>query len=136
MSREQEQQEEATPVHRVLVGLVGAVCRFPRLVLAAAAVLVGLSIWIACAQLTFLTQRNDLVSPRQEHQQKWKQYLAEFGDDDDMVVVVKGQNRKEMEQALEKLAGELLDQPKLFDRIFYKVDLRSLHDRALLYLSV
>src|SRR5262249_13770442 len=65
----------------------------------------------------------------------WKQYLAEFGDDDDIVVVVKGDRKARMQDALEALAAEVRSRPELFDRLFYKVDLRPLRNRALLYLS-
>jgi hopanoid biosynthesis associated RND transporter like protein HpnN len=106
------------------------------LTLLAALALVILSAYLAATRLSFLTQRNDLVSPRQEHQQRWRQYLAEFGDDDDMVVLVKGGDRAQMTAALEYLAAELQARPQSFDRIFYKVDLSALRDRALLYLPV
>jgi hopanoid biosynthesis associated RND transporter like protein HpnN len=139
MSREQDfeaQDYRKRLIHRVQLAVVDAACRWPWLTLGVAGMLVCLSIWLACTRLTFLTQRGDLISPRKESQQRWQQYLAEFGDDDDLVVVVKGDDREEMKQALDKLALKLRAQPELFDRIFYKVDLRSLHDRALLFLPV
>src|SRR5438128_12148657 len=40
-----------------------------------------------------------------------------------------------MELALEALAHEISQRSQLFDRLFYKVDLRALHRRALLFLS-
>jgi hopanoid biosynthesis associated RND transporter like protein HpnN len=126
--------EEATVVHRWLVGLVLAVCRHPRLVLATALALALLSTWGFCTRLTYQTHRNDLVSPDKDHQQRWRSYLAEFGDDDDMVVVVQGSDRRAMKEALEQLAGRVRAQPEHFDRLFYKVDLHDLHNRALLYL--
>ena len=81
-------------------------------------------------QLKFHTQRNDLISPTKEYFQRWQQYIAEFGDDDDMVVVVEGNDRQHMELALEDLAQQVADKPELFDRLFYKVDLRSLSNRV------
>jgi hopanoid biosynthesis associated RND transporter like protein HpnN len=95
---------------------------------------VALSAFVAATRLQYKTQRNDLISPRKESQQRWRKYLAEFGDDDDMVVVVRGNDRKQMESALESLAAKVRLRPELFDRLFYKVDLRSLHNRALLFL--
>src|SRR5205823_5750143 len=41
----------------------------------------------------------------------------------------------QMVAALEDLAGQLQQHPDLYDRLFYKVDLRSLRNRALLFLS-
>jgi predicted RND superfamily exporter protein len=127
-------EEEATVVHRWLVGLVLAVCRHPRMVLATALTLAVLSTWAFCTRLTYQTHRNDLVSPNKDHQQRWRSYLAEFGNDDDMVVVVQGSDRRAMKDALEQLAARVRGQPEQFDRLFYKVDLHNLHNRALLYL--
>src|SRR5205823_5927827 len=49
--------------------------------------------------------------------------------------VVQGKERGQMVAALEDLAGQLQKHPELYDRLFYKVDLRSLRNRALLFLS-
>jgi hopanoid biosynthesis associated RND transporter like protein HpnN len=120
---------------RPLLALVSGACRWPKLVLVVALILSGLSVYASCAFLEYHTERSDLVSPRKEYQQRWKQYLAEFGDDDDIVVVVQGAKRASMEAALEALAGELQKRQDCFDRLFYKVDLRPLRNRALLFMS-
>ncbi len=135
MSTEQRQKDEVSVIPRILLGIVNTSYRYPRFVLALAALLMGLSIYLAWARLTFHTERRDLVSSRKDYQQRWQQYVDEFGDDDDMVVVVKGNNSERMKESLEKLALKLKSKPDLFDRVFYKVDLRSLRTRALLYLS-
>jgi hypothetical protein len=134
MNADSVQRREATLVRRALVGLVTVVCRRPRLVLLLALVLSGLSLHAFCTRLEYRTQRTDLVNPDKDYQRRWQQYLAEFGNDDDMVVVVQGSDRARMRAALEDLAAGVRGQPERFDRLFYKVDLRSLQDRALLYL--
>ncbi len=131
---EQVPAQEATRSRRWLVALVSAVCRFPLTVLLLSLALGGLSLLIAATKLQYFTQRNDLISPNKEYQQRWQKYLAEFGDDDDIVVVVRGHDRYQMQDALESLAARVGDKPELFDRLFYKVDLRSLRNRALLFL--
>jgi hopanoid biosynthesis associated RND transporter like protein HpnN len=119
-----------------LLALVAAVCRFPRTVLALSAALCALSLYAALFHLQYRTQRGDLISPRKECQQRWHNYVQEFGDDDDIVVVVKGPDRGRMIAALEQVADRIRGQPALFDRLFYKADLRALHDRALLMLPL
>jgi uncharacterized protein len=121
---------------RLLVSLVGVVCRLPWLVLAIAAILVGLSLFAAFTRLDYRTSRNDLINPHKDCQRRWQSYLNEFGNDDDIVVVVEGTDRLRMEQALEAVAAEVRQRPDLFDRLFYEVDLRPLANRALLYLTV
>jgi hopanoid biosynthesis associated RND transporter like protein HpnN len=116
------------------MGLVGSVCRVPWLVLGLTLILCGLAAYSSLTRLEYRTKRSDLINPHKDFQQRWQHYLTEFGDDDDIVVVVQGHDHRQMKQALEALAARVARRPDQFDRLFYKVDLRSLHNRALLYL--
>jgi hopanoid biosynthesis associated RND transporter like protein HpnN len=136
MRSEQVRAEEASWAVRPLISLVTFACRYPRGTLSAALVLVAFSLYAASTRLEYRTERSDLVSPRKGYQLRWQRYLDEFGSDDDIVAVVKGTDRSRMEQALEFLSGKIKNQPDLFDRLFYKVDLRTLHNRALLFLPL
>jgi hopanoid biosynthesis associated RND transporter like protein HpnN len=121
-------------VPRCLASLAGAVCRRPGAVLVAAACLAAASAVAFATRLEFHTQRSDLINPDRDYQERWRNYLHEFGDDDDMVVVVEGGDRGRMVAALEHLAAAVRQRPDRFDRLFYQVDLRHLRDRALLFL--
>src|SRR4051812_47572052 len=136
MNPAQAPPHEAGFVRRGLLALVGTVCRHPRTVLALSAALCGLSLYAALFHLQYRTQRSDLISPKKECQQRWNDYVKEFGDDDDIVVVVKGADRGRMKEALEQVAARVRERPALFDRLFYKADLHPLHDRALLMLPL
>jgi hopanoid biosynthesis associated RND transporter like protein HpnN len=127
---------EAGFVRRLLIALVRTVCRYPIAVLALSAALCTLSLYAAIFHLQYHTQRSDLISPHKECQQRWHDYIKEFGDDDDIVVVVKGSERGQMVAALEQVAERIGRQPTLFDRLFYKADLRALHNRALMMLPL
>ena len=134
MDSETESIEDAGWLARGLAGGVGVICRYPWIVLCAtllSCVVCGVYTW---NNLSYLTHRNDLISNKKDYLKRWHQYVEEFGDDDDMVVVVKGGDRARMEQALDELAGEIGKRPESFERLFYKVDLRPLHGRALLFL--
>lgn len=123
--------------HRLMVWLVGAACRHPVLVLIIAVVLCGISLYTSFTRLEYRTERSDLISPRKDYQQRWRQYLAEFGDDDDIVVVVQGRgpaDRDAMVRSIETIAARLAQQPERFDRLFFKADLCGLRSRALLLL--
>src|SRR5438132_12469285 len=100
MEPEQYHSDEAPFAHRVLIGLIPGVCHYHRLVLTAAFLLAAIS---ACAIYTCLeyhTRRNDLINPNKDYQQRWQQYISEFGDDEDIVVVVQGSDRERMREAL------------------------------------
>ena len=133
MNLEQPPPGETNVVARILVALVATVCRFPRIVLGISFFLCAVSAF-AATRLEYHTSRNDLISPKKEYQQRWQAYLNEFGDDDDIVAVVKGKDHARMRAALEEVAAKVHEKPQLFDRLFYKVDLRSLRNRALLFL--
>lgn len=132
MQTEREQGTHGTLLQRLLGGLVAVTYRRPWLVLAVSLALCVVSVVYSSTHLTFRTQRSDLISPDKDYQKRWRAYLAEFGDDDDMVVVVKGDDRAQMRAALDTLAVRVAAEPELFDRLFYKVDLRPLAKRALL----
>jgi hopanoid biosynthesis associated RND transporter like protein HpnN len=120
---------------RTVISLVGWVLRHPRMVIAFALVLTFAAVQVAYARLEYHTQRNDLLSPDKPCQQRWQKYLDAFGDDDDLVVVVEGHgNRREMIEAVEAVAERVKLRPDLFDRVFYRVDLRHIRDRAILHL--
>jgi hopanoid biosynthesis associated RND transporter like protein HpnN len=136
MTPDQLSPPETTPVRRWLLTLVDAVCRHPRLVLAVSLLLCGFSIFAACTRLQYHTSRSDLISPRKGYQQRWQRYLAEFGDDDDIVVVLKGNDPARLTTAIEAIADRIRQKSDLFDRLFYKADLRKLRNRALLFLPL
>ena len=119
---------------RVIVAAVGWITRHPWAVLAGCLALVGAAVHVAYDRLEYHTQRNDLLSADKPCQKRWQRYLDAFGDDDDMVVVVEGADRERMKAAVEAVAAGVRRRPDLFDRVFYRVDLRNLHDRALLFL--
>ncbi len=129
---------EHDPEAALVPRLVAAGARFgfgyPRTVLALTALSCALAIGYSSTCLTYEVHRNDLIGKNREYFKRWDQYVREFGDDDDMVVVVQGTRRATMVAALEDLAGEIGKRPELFDRLFYKADLRGLRNRALLFL--
>ena len=128
-------EQGPTIVHRCLAGFVDRVCGHPKLVLTMALVAASLAIALAWTHLQYRTGRDDLMSADKQCQKRWRHYLAEFGEDEDMVVVVRGRDQQQIKDALEAIAGRLQQNPHLFDRLFYKVDLRPIHSRALLFLG-
>ena len=135
MDSESERNQEERLLPRALACAVGVVCRYPWTIL----VLTCLSC-VSCAaytwtNLTYLTHRTDLISSNKDYLKRWRQYVEEFGDDEDMIVVVRGDDRVRMVTALDELADKVAQRPDSFERLFYRVDLRPLNSRALLFLT-
>src|SRR5438552_217577 len=134
MRTEQEQPHEDGIIPRLLSALATLGCRHPWWFVAAIAVSCLFCLVYTSQKLTYETRRDDLHGPDKEYFKRWQKYVVEFGDDDDMVVVLKARGKPQMIEAIEELASEIEQHPDLFDRLFYKVDLRSLRNRALLFL--
>jgi hopanoid biosynthesis associated RND transporter like protein HpnN len=129
-----EHKHDGGALTQILV-LVARTCgRYPRLVLGAVALSCVLAIACTSLRLHYQTHRNDLISKNKDYYQRWTKYIKEFGDDEDLVAVVEGTDRTQMIGALEAIAERVAAEPYLFDRLSYKVDLRHLRNRSLLFL--
>ncbi len=136
-----KETEQLNRTQRVFATMVKGITRYPRLLLLICSGLFIASIDLSCNRLGYHTQRDDLMSVEKDCQKRWHQYIHEFGNDDDMVVVVEGHQldqqlkQKRMIEALEAIGKAFAAQPSLFDRIFYKIDLTKLQPRQLLLMS-
>jgi uncharacterized protein len=117
-----------------MVRFVDVVCRRPITVLILSGLLAVAGTYAFCTRTEYYTRRSDLASPDKDYQRRWRAFVSEFGDEDDLVVVVRGSDKTKMAEAVDDLARSLADKPELFDRLFSKADLTGLKNRALLYL--
>src|SRR6185369_12599563 len=106
----------------------------PATVLVGACALALLAIAVTVNGLTFKTSRLDLLNPRSEYNQRWLAYLSEFGNRDDACVVVRAERKADLTAAIDDLAGQIRQENKLFDSVFYRRDLSRLKSKALHYL--
>src|SRR6185295_7651542 len=96
MATEQGQPHDDGVVPRCLAGLAAISCRRPWLFVTGVTLSCLVCLLYTWSNLTYQTQRNDLHGQDREYFKRWQKYVAEFGDDDDMVVVVKGQNKQRL----------------------------------------
>lgn len=111
------------------------VLQSPHLVLAMAAVLSVFSVYLTMTRLGYLTSRQDLLNPNSEYSQLWVEYIREFGDDDDAVVVVEGPSREVLVPVLEELTNVLDKHDQLFHSVLHEVDLEKIRAKGLHYLE-
>jgi hopanoid biosynthesis associated RND transporter like protein HpnN len=109
--------------------------RYPWTVLLSSLALFAVSLLAAAALLEFQTDREDLISSRDELHEIQQRYLDEFPAADDVVVMVKGGDAARREGFVDTLAGLLLEHPQHFQAVFPRVELPFLKSRALLFLS-
>jgi uncharacterized protein len=99
--------------------------------LAAAAASVA---WTA-GNLGYKVSRTDLLDPDSDYNKLWIDYIREFGEDDDAVIVVEGPSRADVIPVLEELSREVAGQSDLFRSVLHEVDLSQIRSKGLHYLS-
>lgn len=117
---------------------LGAGCelavRRPWAVIGAAVALACVALLITGLKLGYRTSRLDLVGAESEFDKIWRNYIAEFGGDDDAVIVVEGAGPEAVKPAMRDLAQQLAQQPRHFENILHEVDLAPLRAKGLYYL--
>ncbi len=135
MTAERTPQSDQHLLSRPLRWLTGKVLRTPRLTLLFAALSVAASVWYTSDHLGFRTGRLHLLNPESSFNQLWLEYIEEFGDEDDVVIVVRASSAEEVIPAVEQIADRLALEPDLFVNSLHKVDLSGLQGKGLHYLS-
>ena len=111
-------------------------CKRPLLTAAFALGLAGLGLVYTFHALAFNTDALDLLPPGQRYVALYREYSRDFGELDDIVVVVQGRTVEESKAYAARLVRELLNGPIGFHRLAYRIDPKQFEGRALLYLSV
>jgi hopanoid biosynthesis associated RND transporter like protein HpnN len=118
------------------MAVTALVLRFPvATVLLSVLLAVGAIGW-AGHSLSLRNSRADLLNPNSAYHHRWLEYVNEFGDQDDVLLVVHGKDRAAVVPVLDELALMLEHQPKLFRSVFHKVDLARLRAKGLYYLDL
>ncbi len=108
---------------------------FPVTTLALMLGLAGVACYLTATRLGYQTSRMDLLDPKSNYNQLWTEYIDEFGDEDDAVVVVEGAGREQVVPVLEELSAALAREDRLFHAVLHEVDLGKIRSKGLHYLS-
>jgi len=85
--------------------------------------------------LVFRTSRDDLISTKEAYVQVYKAYQREFGDRDDVVIVVHAPRLQRAKEFARGLAERLEGDPAAAREVLYRIDPEAFRGRALLYLK-
>ena len=120
---------------RGLVAWTHACLRWPLAIVIAAILSAGLAgLWTA-RHLGYKVSRVDLLDPESEYNKLWIDYIHEFGEDDDAVVVVEGRVREDVIAVLEEVSREVAREGDLFRSVLHEVDLSRIRAKGLHYLA-
>ncbi|MBI4610489.1 MAG: MMPL family transporter [Candidatus Rokubacteria bacterium] len=120
---------------RLLRRVVRVACERPALTVVLSLALAGGGIAYALSAITFKTSTLHLLPPGQRYATLYRQYADDFGELDDIVVVVQGSTVDESKAYAARLVRELRTSPIRFQRVAYRIDPKRFEGRALLYLS-
>jgi hopanoid biosynthesis associated RND transporter like protein HpnN len=108
---------------------------YPWPTLACAALAALLCLVYTSQNLEYRTSRLDLLNPETDYNRLWIEYLEEFGDADDAVIVVQGPDRQSVVPVLQSLSRAIVREDEHFHAVLHEVDLRKIRSKGLHYLS-
>jgi len=120
---------------RVLGRLVRAACAVPSVTVALGVLLAGLGVWYALTTLAFATSNRALLPQHEPYIERYVEYDREFGELDDLVIVVEARSLPEAKVYASRLVRELREQQVPLRRVAYRIDPQQFEGRMLLYLS-
>ncbi len=136
MSAEGMPRDEPSFLARPLAFSTRLVVRFPVPIVVGAVVAAVLAMLLTATRLGFRTSRLDLLNPESSYNQLWIEYINEFGEEDDAVVVVEGPRRQEVVPVLTEISRRLGREDRLFHAVLHEVDLSKIRSKGLYYLPL
>ena len=128
-------QADPSWMSRPLEQLTRAVVRFPVFTLLLAGAALSAAAWLTVTKLGFRTSRAELLNPASDYNRRWLEYTKEFGDKEDVVVVVEGDDRDRIVPALDEMCRQLERRNDLFGAVMHETDAPKLRAKGLYYLK-
>src|SRR6185436_5892539 len=120
---------------RVLRRLVRLSCRRPGVTVAISLLLAAAAIAYTAHALTFKTSTRALLPQDAGYVLRYAEYAKEFGELEDIVVVVEAGSFEGARAYAARLTEELKQAKVKFERVAYRIDPKRFEGRQLLYLS-
>ncbi|MDO5554389.1 MAG: MMPL family transporter [Planctomycetia bacterium] len=130
-----EQDRDVTFMTWPLRALTRLVLAWPVFFLTLALALAAAALFFTATDLTLKTSRLDLINPKSEFNQLWLDYLEEFGDADDLVIVAECTNPEKVIPVLDDVGAELKKYPDLFRSVLDCVDTTPLVRKGLHFIT-
>ena len=120
---------------RLLRRLVRVSCRRPYLTVGLSLALAVLGVAVTVHGLRFKTSGRDVLPQNAGYVQRYVEYKRDFGELEDIVVVVEARTFEAAKAYAVRLVQELRAAPVKFPRASYRIDPKRFEGRQLLYLS-
>jgi len=116
--------------------LFSLAARWPWLVVLVALVLSGLSIWYTSARMEFLTGRDQLMPANTPFNRDYQAYRAEFGDPEDIVVVIESADSERAGAFGKRLYDAFASDKQHFSEVFYPYALPFFQKNGFLFMPL
>jgi predicted RND superfamily exporter protein len=120
---------------RLLRQLVRLACRRPVLTVLLSVLLAVAGIAYTLHALTFMTSGRDTLPQNAPYVKRYVEYARDFGELEDIVVVVEARSFEGAKAFAARLVSELRASPVKFERVAYRIDPTQFEGNQLLYLS-
>jgi len=120
---------------RGLVAWTRVCLRLPMVVVMGAVLSAAAAGLFTAQHLGYKVSRVDLLDPKSDYNKLWIDYIREFGEDDDAVIVVEGTSRSGVIAVLEELSREVARNDTLFRSVLHEVNLSRIRAKGLHYLA-
>ena len=131
-----ENPNESSLFAKPLASLTRLCCRNPISVLVLGILMAILSVYLAVEHLGFKMSRLDLINPNSGFNRLWLDYIDEFGDNDEVIVVAEGRSNVEIIPVLNQLSERIARHPDLFQGVLHGVDLSTIRLKGLHYVPM
>lgn len=117
-------------------GLFGLCCRYPKTVVAIGLLLAVLAVCYTWTSIEFLTGRDQLMPANTAFNRDYQAYRAEFGDQEEIVVVIESNDAELAGRFGEQLAARLTADKKHFREVFFPFSLPIFKNNGLLFMPI
>ena len=116
--------------------LFAFISTYPRLILVLALLFSALSMVYTVKNMKFLTGRDDLMPKNASFQVDYRAYRAEFGDQEEIVVVIESDDAAKSTRAADALYATLNGKKDVFRDVFYPGGLPFFRSNGLLFMPL
>ena len=132
MKQASENENKETSIFvRPLLAITRLSVHHPVQMLILAVVLAFFSLFFAYTDLGMKTSRLDLINQKSDFNKLWIDYIEDFGDEDDLVVVVEGESQEVITPVLDELSAKIRQFPDLFRAVLHEIDTTPLLRKGL-----
>lgn len=116
--------------------LFGIVASYPGIILGLSLILSAISIVYTKDNMEFLTGRDDLMPKNTAFHRDYREWRQEFGDQEEIVVVIESADQERAGRLGEKLAASLLSDRERIREVFFPFGLPFFRNNGLLFMPL